>query len=144
MAIDHHGELVPVGGGDPITLVRPLLTIGRRNSCDICLQFPNISGKHCQLELRDGYWLVRDLGSTNGIKVNGQRVLNRPLRPGDEVQIGKRRYTIQYTPPAHALAALESVLTESEDITSMTLLEKAGLEKTRRPPGKLYEDDEDE
>ena len=39
-----NGELVPVGGGDPIPLIRPILTLGRRESCDICISFPNISG----------------------------------------------------------------------------------------------------
>ena len=86
MPVESVGELVPVGGGDPIPLRRGVMTIGRRESCDICLKFPNISGLHCELAYKDaGFWQVRDLGSTNGIKVNGERVLNRPLRPGDEI-----------------------------------------------------------
>src|SRR5688572_5818812 len=65
-----HGHLVPVGGGDNIPLIRSVMTLGRRDSCDICLRFPNISGRHCELSFREGYWFVRDLNSTNGIKVN--------------------------------------------------------------------------
>src|SRR5437660_927770 len=64
-----NGELVPIGGGDSIPLIRPALTVGRRESCDICINFPNISGVHCELNFRDGYWYIRDLNSTNGIKV---------------------------------------------------------------------------
>ena len=124
------GSLVPVGGGDPIPLRRGVLTMGRRESCDICLKFPNISGLHCELAFKDsGYWQLRDLGSTNGVKVNGQRVLNRPLRPGDELAIAKRRYTIQYNLTPAAEAALEAVLTEDENIFSQSLLQKAGLAK---------------
>lgn len=132
MASEYVGELVPVGGGDPIPLRRGVLTIGRRESCDISLKFPNISGLHCELSYKDsGFWQVRDLGSTNGIKVNGQRVLSRPLRPGDELSIAKRRYTIQYNLTPSAEAALEAVLAENEDLFSQSLLEKAGLTKRR-------------
>jgi len=132
MAADIVGELVPIGGGDPIPLKRGVLTIGRRESCSICLKFPNISGLHCELAYKDaGYWQIRDLGSTNGLKVNGQRVLNRPLRPGDEIAIAKRKYKIQYNLTGAAEAALEAVLTEDEDVFSQSLLEKAGLAKRR-------------
>jgi adenylate cyclase len=132
MAVDTVGELVPVGGGDPIPLRRGTLTIGRRESCDISLKFPNISGLHCELAFKDaGFWQVRDLGSTNGIKVNGERVLNRALRPGDEIAIAKRKYKIQYNLTPSGEAALEAVLTADEDVFSQSLLEKAGLAKRR-------------
>ena len=141
MAVDSVGELVPVGGGDPIPLKRGVLTIGRRESCNICLRFPNVSGLHCELAYKDaGFWQVRDLGSTNGIKVNGERVLNRPLRPGDEIAIAKRKYKIQYNLTTAAEAALEAVLTEDEDVFSQSLMEKAGLTKRRPDP----DDDDDD
>jgi adenylate cyclase len=135
------GELIPVGGGDPIPLRRGTLSIGRRESCDICLRFPNVSGLHCELAFKDaGYWYVRDLGSTNGIKVNGARVLQRPLRPADELIIGKRKYTIQYNITDAGRAALEAALSEDENIFSQSLLEKAGLAKPRI----VYEEDDDD
>lgn len=140
MASDFVGELVPVGGGDPIPLRRGTLSIGRRESCDISLKFPNVSGLHCELAYKDaGYWQVRDLGSTNGIKVNGQRVLTRALRPGDIVSIAKRKYTIQYNLTAAGEAAIEAVLSEDEDVFNQSLLEKAGLAKRRNP-----DDDDDD
>src|SRR5438132_4050444 len=77
-----NGELIPVGGGDAIPLIRDHLSMGRRESCDICLRFPNISGVHCEMTFQDGYWLIKDMGSTNGIKVNGSRVKKRVLHPG--------------------------------------------------------------
>lgn len=129
MELEVQGELVPVGGGDSIPLGQPLMTIGRRESCDICLRFPNISGLHCELSFRDGYWFIRDLGSSNGVKVNGVRVVQRPLRPGDEVAISNRRYTIQYNLAPLGLDNLESQLSEQDDLRSQSLLEKAGLAK---------------
>jgi adenylate cyclase len=126
MKVDPHGELVPVGGGDSIPLIRDRLTVGRRESCDVPLRFPNVSGLHCELSFRDGYWHIRDLGSTNGIKVNGQRLQQKVLRPGDEVTIAKRKFTINYTIPVG-----HSALEEMEEDISQSLLEKAGLEHTK-------------
>ncbi len=129
------GELIPVGGGDPIPLAQPVLTLGRRESCDICLQFPNISGRHCELSYRDGYWYIRDLGSTNGIKVNGTRVFNRPLRPGDEISISSRTFAIQYELSANIREVLERILEEDDAFPKQSLLERAGLVKTPRSRG---------
>ncbi|MER3416734.1 MAG: forkhead-associated protein [Gemmataceae bacterium] len=123
------GELIPIGGGDPIPLVRDQMIIGRRESCDICLRFPNVSGIHCQLTFKDGYWFIQDLNSTNGVKVNGLRVLRKVLLPGDEISIAKRRFTIHYTLAA-GRRALEEIM--EDDIMSEGLLERAGLQK-RRP-----------
>jgi adenylate cyclase len=128
-----NGELVPLGGGDAMPLLRPTLTVGRRESCDIVLTFPNVSGVHCELTFKGGYWSIRDLNSTNGIKVNGVRVQHRPLKPGDEVTIGKRRYTIQYTLAPEAQQELEALLAEDEDIMGKSLLEKAGLANPNAP-----------
>jgi adenylate cyclase len=123
-----NGELVPLGGGDPIPLIREVMVVGRRESCDIPLRFPNISGTHCQLYFRNGYWYVRDLNSTNGVKVNGTRVQDKVLHPQDEVTIGKRKYVISYDMPT-GQSALEE---EEEDILGQSLLEKAGLEQPRK------------
>ncbi|HEY7427811.1 MAG TPA: FHA domain-containing protein [Gemmataceae bacterium] len=129
MNYEVHGELQPIGGGDVVPLIREILTIGRRESCDIRMAFPNISGLHAQLSFRNGYWYIRDMNSTNGVKVNGTRVQEKLLHPRDEVTIGKRRYVIEYELPADRRALDEVV---EEDIMSQSLLEKAGLER-RKP-----------
>jgi adenylate cyclase len=130
------GELIPVGGGDTIPLIRDVLTLGRRESCDICLRLPNVSGRHCELSYREGFWWIRDLGSTNGIKVNGMRVPKKLLQPGDTITIAKRNWTIEYTPPV-GKRAMEAMM--EDDPMSQSLLEKAGLVRPRREtdrPGK--------
>lgn len=133
MNVSQFGELVPVGGGDAIPLISDVMTIGRRESCDICLKFQNISGTHCELSLRNGIWHLRDLNSTNGVKVNGERTLRRPLRPGDEIEIAKHKYIIQYQLAAGV--KLEDVFSEDEDnVFGQSLMEKAGLERPKRPP----------
>jgi len=144
MTTQVNGELVPVGGGDAIPLLRPVLSLGRRESCDICLQFPNISGLHCELAFQNGYWSIRDLNSTNGVKVNGLRIQGRPLKPGDEIAIGKRRYVIQYLLTPEGQHELEALLAEDEDMFGKSLLERAGLAnsspprpRTPQPPRRL-------
>lgn len=131
MGFAANGELIPSGGGDNIPLIRDKLSVGRRESCDICLRFPNVSGMHAELSFREGYWYVRDCNSTNGIKVNGTRVLEKLLYPKDRVTIGKRDYVINYDLPADHRGQLEEP--QEEDIMGQSLLEKAGLQKMRRP-----------
>jgi adenylate cyclase len=128
MSVEPHGVLEPVGGGDTIPLIREHLVMGRRESCDICLRFPNVSGVHCELTFRDGYWVIKDLNSTNGIKVNGVRVPRKLLHPDDTITIAKRKYTIHYNPPVGQ--RLEEIM-EDEDILNQPLLERAGLERPR-------------
>jgi pSer/pThr/pTyr-binding forkhead associated (FHA) protein len=125
-----NGELIPQGGGDNIPLVRSPLLLGRRESCDITLQFANVSGRHCELTFKDGFWLIRDLDSTNGIKVNDLLVQRKILHTGDLITIGTRTFQLQYTESGRPLS-LEEYEEELDDIFSVPLLEKAGL---ARPP----------
>jgi len=116
------GELNPCGGGDPIPLQKQWLVVGRQPSCDITLRFPNVSSRHCELRLMNGYWHVRDLGSRNGIKVNGIRCDAHWLMPGDVISVSKHRYEVNYSPSGDAPPV------EAEpDPLSIPLLEKAGL-----------------
>src|ERR1700683_4310381 len=129
MSLGANAEQIPVGGGDTVPLIRDRLTIGRRESCDICLRFPNVSSLHCALSFRDGYWEVRDLNSTNGVKVNGNRIQRSILKPGDELSIAKRRYVIEYH-LAVGQRALDELL--EDDVMAQPLLEKAGLVRPQR------------
>lgn len=115
------GELVPCGGGDPIPLLKTKLLVGRRSRCDVMLDFPNVSSHHCELEFLNGYWFARDLGSRNGIKVNGARHDSKWLMPGDVLSVAAHRFEIQYTPQS------EGPPPEEENPFARSLLEKAGL-----------------
>ena len=67
----------------------PKATIGRSKDTDCVLRDPNVSRRHAELRQADsGDWEIVDLGSTNGVKVNGRRVSSSRLRPGDEVTVG--------------------------------------------------------
>ena len=141
------GTLEPLGGGDPIPLLKDRLVIGRREICAICLPFSNISTSHCELFLEQGYWKVKDLQSKNGVKVNGERVLEKRVYPGDELSIAKHRYRLDYTPTTSRSADAE-VDELHEDIMRFSLLERAGLTKqgdksktAARRPAKLKGDE---
>lgn len=133
-----YGELIPQGGGDPIPLLKTELLIGRRESCDIVLRFPNVSSNHCQLLIQHGYWYLRDLNSRNGCKVNGTRVTEKRVDPGDQLTIAKHSYEIRYSPTALGATGPPPDDTAVQ-IFSKSLLERAGLVKAR--PQDLGPDD---
>jgi pSer/pThr/pTyr-binding forkhead associated (FHA) protein len=56
---------------------------------------PNVSRRHAELLREEGRWSIVDLGSTNGIKVNGRRVSDTPLREGDRVTLGVTDLTFE-------------------------------------------------
>ena len=67
----------------------PTATLGRSKDCDCVVDDPNISRRHAELRRNNvGDWQVVDLGSTNGVKVNGRRVDTSRLAPGHEVALG--------------------------------------------------------
>jgi len=114
------GEMIPCGGGAPIALTKARLIVGRHPACDIQLAFPLVSAKHCQLEFKEGFWHVRDLGSRNGIRVDGIIQLAKYLKPGEILSIAKYRFEISYTP-------LGDEPPPEENPFALGLLEKAGL-----------------
>jgi adenylate cyclase len=127
----HYGELQPLGGGDPIPLLKTTLVVGRRESADIVLRFPNVSGNHCELSLVDGYWFVKDMGSSNGTKVNGTRVSEQKLAPGDTISIARHEYELSYEPSSLGGSTASADQSAGRDLFSSSLLEAAGLEYRR-------------
>jgi adenylate cyclase len=105
------GKLTPCGGGPPILLLKPKLVVGRHPSCDIPLDFSTVSARHCELTLTDGYWFVRDLGSTNGVRVNGTVCQTRRLLPKDVLWVAAHRFTVLYAPPSGTPPPAEPELT---------------------------------
>ena len=123
-----YGRLLPVGGGDPVPLLKKSLLVGRRESCDIVLRFSNVSAHHCQLTNVGGYWYVRDNKSRNGVKVNGTRVSEKRLDPGDILSIAKHKYEVKYSPVELGAVGPPPQDTVEADMLSKSLLERAGLE----------------
>jgi pSer/pThr/pTyr-binding forkhead associated (FHA) protein len=135
------GTLLPVGGGDPIPLLKPELTIGRRAGCDIRLDYENVSGKHCALQLINGIWTLRDLGSTNGTSVNGSRISSQhAIMPEDEIAVADHLYTIDYVPSGpEAFVSKHKVLEHEveEERKRHSLMELAGMDTDDDKPKRI-------
>jgi Protein of unknown function (DUF3662)/FHA domain len=84
-----------VGDGRRTVLSGSKLVLGRSRDCDIVLSDPNVSRRHAELRRDDARWSIVDLGSTNGIKVNGRRVSDAMLREGDRVTVGVTDLTFE-------------------------------------------------
>jgi hypothetical protein len=87
-------RLVALDEGPDIPVDREMVIIGRHPQCDARLDSIRISRRHCCMFQDDGEVIVRDLGSTNGIRINGQRVEKGRLRLGDELSIAHIRYRL--------------------------------------------------
>ncbi len=87
-ASDARQRALLVGAGKRTVLSGSRVLLGRSRDCDIQLDDPNTSRRHAEVRREGNAWVVADLGSTNGIKVNGSRVAEAELHPGDEVTLG--------------------------------------------------------
>lgn len=87
-------QLVPLDGGQPIDILKDLIVVGRKEDCDVRLDHKSVSKQHCVIVKTDGLLLLRDLGSTNGTRVNGTRVRRAALLPNDQVAIAHFRFRI--------------------------------------------------
>jgi pSer/pThr/pTyr-binding forkhead associated (FHA) protein len=129
---DEYGVMMPMGGGDPIPLRKTTIIIGRRASCDVCLDYTNVSGKHCELRLIHGVWHVRDLGSTNGTTINGASIpSDHVLMPDDEFGVAGHLFHLEYEPSGpEAMHRTKEVIDEEvlETRKKTSLLELAGLD----------------
>ncbi len=82
---------LPVPEIRPIQLSAPVITIGRLPDNTVMLNHPQVSAHHARLELAQGGHRIADLGSTNHVYVNAQRVTHYLLRDGDEIRVGPFR-----------------------------------------------------
>jgi adenylate cyclase len=131
-----YGTLIPLGGGDPIPLPnperKPKVLIGRRDSsCDIVLRFANVSAHHCQLFVDSGYWYVRDMQSSNGVKVNDVKLEKggtKRIDPGDILAVAKHKYRLEYDPVELGAVGPPPVDNLSQEIMGESLLSRAGLD----------------
>jgi len=87
-------QLLSLTDGPSILLDKPILLLGRHGECDIQLNSRKVSRRHCCIAQVSDYIVVRDLGSTNGVRINGHRVLEGKLNAGDELTVGNFRYQV--------------------------------------------------
>jgi hypothetical protein len=84
----HEGRAIVLGSQGAV--------LGRSRDCDVVLEDENVSRHHAEVRPSGGSWIVRDLGSTNGIKVNGRRVDGaQSLKPGDRIELGLSTLTFE-------------------------------------------------
>lgn len=128
--MEEMGVLIPTGGGDDLPLAKARILVGRRDTCDIVLRFPNVSSQHCRLTMEQGYWFVTDLNSRNGTKVNGHRVTRKRLDPNAKLSIAKHEYIIEYDPEKNgAMGPPPGDDDHIEGMMRSTLMERAGLQR---------------
>lgn len=89
-------KLISIGNGPSIALDKPIILIGRQEECDVVLESRKVSRKHCCFANVGNTILIRDLGSTNGISVNGKRVSSSELNHGDVVSIGGHSFEVRW------------------------------------------------
>jgi pSer/pThr/pTyr-binding forkhead associated (FHA) protein len=116
-------QLIPVDKGKTITLSRDVTLVGRRKDlCDLILDKGSVSKIHCLIVKTDGLLFIRDLGSTNGTKVNGQRVTRGALLPGDELAFASIKFKVHLAagdaPEAAAHEETEMLAAHSEPASS--------------------------
>ena len=89
-------RLVPIDNAPPVSLAKDFTVVGRTAECDVRFEHKSVSKLHCVLVKTDGLILLRDLGSTNGTRVNGQRVRRAALLPNDHLAIAAFRYQVKF------------------------------------------------
>jgi pSer/pThr/pTyr-binding forkhead associated (FHA) protein len=97
----------PMAGSEAL-IEKARVTLGRAAEADVVLDDASVSSQHAALELFDGGYRLRDLGSTNGVRVNGASVNVAELKHGDRVELGSLclRYVVserEAVPPTHVL-----------------------------------------
>lgn len=123
------------------SLTHDVTVVGRREDCDLRIPLGDVSRKHCRI-IKEGDTLrVEDMGSSNGTFVNGRRIQEAVLSPGDNLQIGPVTFIVQIDgvpadeniqPP---MADVDTTV-PNQDPASVQLADESGIDL-------LYEPDDD-
>lgn len=143
-------QLIPLEGGSPIEITKDLVLVGRKEDCDVSLDHKSVSKLHCVIVKTDGLLLVRDLGSTNGTRVNGQRIRRAALLPNDQLHIASVKFRVNLGPgeppvsPADQTQRIEAddlakLLQQSKEDDSEA--EAPSLPVVHNPLPDVYEDE---
>ena len=109
----HSVSLVFASGplaGSEVALEKPRVTVGRGKDAEIVVEDASISHQHAALELGSNGYRIRDLGSTNGVVVNGARMALAELKHGDRISLGQIefRYVVEARKSAPKTHSLDS------------------------------------
>lgn len=91
-------QLLPLDGGPPVDIVKDMTLVGRKEDCDLRLDHKSVSKMQAVIVKTDGLLLLRDLGSTNGTRVNGQRVRRAALLPNDQIAFASFKFKVAFGP----------------------------------------------
>jgi len=119
--------------------------LGRDSHCEVHLEDSEASRTHAEIEFVEGEYVLRDLGSSNGTFVNGNRVIDHTLRIGDRVQIGTRLMLFRvsfrpFGPADNDVDIVQNANTNSSQIVGRIDIEQQLLEQTDDWTAKLQAD----
>jgi pSer/pThr/pTyr-binding forkhead associated (FHA) protein len=120
-------QLIPLDGTAAVEIVKDLTLVGRKQECDLCLNHKSVSKMHCVIVKTDGLLLLRDLGSTNGTRVNGQRVRRAALLPNDNLAIAGFKFRIDLGPDSAPVQPFERTQPLDTNELQELLEKKSGL-----------------
>jgi pSer/pThr/pTyr-binding forkhead associated (FHA) protein len=112
-------RLVSADGGPSIDLTKDLTLFGRDEDCDVRLDHKSVSKLHCVIVKTDGVLLLRDLGSTNGTRVNGQRVRRAALLPNDLISVANAKYTVKFGVELEKFEAEEAQVQQKKEAAAL-------------------------
>lgn len=81
-------QLTVIYNGERIAVAKDRFVVGRgKQSSDLTLKDPNVSRQHAMIEFQNGAYFMVDMGSTNGVEFNGQRIARKQIAEGDIFRI---------------------------------------------------------
>lgn len=93
--------------------------VGRRKNCDLRIPLESVSRRHCQFNLEEETLKLRDLGSRNGTFLNGKRIEEQVLKPGDSIRIGPVVFAMQINGQPEKISVPASAKTAPPDETDV-------------------------
>jgi pSer/pThr/pTyr-binding forkhead associated (FHA) protein len=130
-------ELIPLDGGPPIQITRDVTVLGRREYCDIQIDHPSLSKRHCVLVKTEGLLVIRDLATTNGTKVKGQKIRWAALLPDDRISFGSIKFRVYLGPddvPTPSELAARGIVSPVKEATGFAAPTPTPAPKKPKPP----------
>lgn len=133
-------NLIPTEGGSPIAIDKPIMLIGRNQSCDISLQTSSkVSRRHCCIVQCGRKFLLRDLGSMNGVRVNAHRIVEIELQPEDHVAIADVQFTFRVDEPQKDAARLKQKAPQGLPADEQSSMADKSVADKEECPGSLQD-----